>query len=318
MSNLNFKPNYAYDDYWVFAHARQEAFLSRLSPTKPQDSIISKYKFTNCYRVLDRTSQYLIKNVIYDTDHSAEDTFFRIILFKLFNRIETWEQLEKQLGTISVEDFSIKNYCDAIAKIKLQDVKIYSAAYIMPSGKAEYGHASKHMNNLEMIQLMLNQEMHKSIWDRKNLSNIYQSLLTLPSVGKFLAYQYAIDLAYSNHCNADESQFVVAGPGAERGIKKIFPNAKKTEYEHIIKHMTEIQEQEFSRLNLPFSYLPNRNLQLIDCQNLFCELDKFLRVKRPELGKPGSRIKQKYSQNKTPIDYVFPPKWNVPEFREKF
>ncbi|VVN18834.1 nucleotide kinase domain-containing protein [Pseudomonas fluorescens] len=316
MNILNLKANYAYDDYWNFAYARQEAFFSRFSPKGSHDPIISTYKFTNCYRALDRTSQYLIKNIINTKNDSAEDTFLRVIIFKLFNKIETWEHLEKELGRISIESFSIKNYCDILTRLKTEDIKIYSAAYIMPSGKAEYGHSIKHMNNLEMIQFMISREIHKSIWSKTNLFDIYESLLELPSIGKFLAYQYAVDLTYSEYSSADESQFVVAGPGAERGIRKIFPNANKNEYELIIKHMTEIQEQEFNRLELPFRYLPNRKLQLIDCQNLFCELDKYLRVKRPELGKPGARIKQKYTKNTTTIDYVFPSKWNIPKFRE--
>ncbi|MHC8346205.1 nucleotide kinase domain-containing protein [Pseudomonas sp. RT6P73] len=318
MDVLSLTKSNAYDNYWYFAHARQSAFLSRLAIERTEDKILAEYKFTNCYRVLDRTSQYLIKNVIYNEHHTPENTFFRIILFKLFNRIETWEYFLKRLGEVSIENFSPVKYGLLLDELKSQNSKIYSAAYIMPSGKAEYGNTSKHMNNLVMLSSMIQRELHKSIWDEQHLSGIYQRLLDTPSIGKFLAYQYSIDIAYSHHSEADESQFVVAGPGAERGINKSYPLANKKDYESIIKHTMEIQEQEFQRLELDFKYLPNRKLQLIDCQNLFCELDKYLRVKRPDLSKAGARIKQKYKPNHAPINYTFPPKWKIPEFREEF
>jgi len=51
------------------------------------------YRFTNVYRASDRVSQYLIRRVIYEGDQSEEEVFFRTLLFKIFNRIETWEIL---------------------------------------------------------------------------------------------------------------------------------------------------------------------------------------------------------------------------------
>jgi alpha-glutamyl/putrescinyl thymine pyrophosphorylase clade 1 len=43
--------------------------------------ILLKYKFTNAYRVLDRTSQYLIGEVIRKGDRSPMEMFYRILLF---------------------------------------------------------------------------------------------------------------------------------------------------------------------------------------------------------------------------------------------
>ena len=54
-------------------------------------------------------------------------------------------------------------------------------------------------------------------------------------------------------------------------------------------------------------------LQLIDCQNLFCEVDKYARVVHPEfVGLSGrSRIKQRFVAAPRPIPQWYPPKWNV-------
>jgi hypothetical protein len=89
------------DCYWQFAAERQEIYQRRLQGCPypwTTDPILSKYRFTNVYRVTDRVSQYLLKNVIYNAQYSKVDLFFRILLFKLFNKIETWDLLKSAFG----------------------------------------------------------------------------------------------------------------------------------------------------------------------------------------------------------------------------
>ncbi len=56
-------------------------------------------------------------------------------------------------------------------------------------------------------------------------------------------------------------------------------------------------------------------LQLIDCQNLFCETDKYARVAHPEVqGISGrTRIKQTYRPKSNPISLWYPPEWGINE-----
>lgn len=148
--------------------------------------------------------------------------------------------------------------------------------------------------------------------DSKNLAEVYNLLITYPSVGPFLAYQFSIDLNYSNLCNHDENEFVVPGPGALSGIKKCFKDLKYRNSD-VIKFVTESQTEEFEKRNLNFKNLYGRDLKLIDCQNLFCEVDKYARIAHPEVEGFGDRqrIKQKYQPSKEQIDYFFPPKWEI-------
>jgi hypothetical protein len=86
------KPTEVFDTYWRFAAERQEIFFARaagLPPPWTEDDILARFKFTNAYRAADRVSQFLIRRVIYRADlpGSADEVFFRTILFKLFNRI---------------------------------------------------------------------------------------------------------------------------------------------------------------------------------------------------------------------------------------
>lgn len=100
MNFADLKPTPVYETYWKFAVKRQEIFFNRMEDKVfpwTDDEILKTYKFTNAYRASDRVSQYLIKNVIYsEGNYTPEDKCFRILLFKLFNKIETWEFLEKK------------------------------------------------------------------------------------------------------------------------------------------------------------------------------------------------------------------------------
>lgn len=310
------KPSPLYNTYWNFAYKRQEVFFSRFKGNHfpwTDDDILIKYKFTNSYRASDRVSQYLISDVIYcKENYSPEDLFFRIILFKVFNKIETWEYLIKEFGDITWKDYSFEKY-DKVLSYLLSKKKIYSAAYIMPSG-TYFGFNKKHRNNLKLIEMMMRDHITAKIASIRSLKDLYLILLSYPSIGNFLSFQYAIDLNYSELCDFSEMDYVVAGPGAISGIKKCFLDTSNHNEEYIIHMMSEYQEDEFHRLNLDFKYLGKRKLQLIDCQNLFCETDKYTRVAFPDYYYNGNRkrIKQLFKPNiNEPIKYKYPPKWNV-------
>ena len=89
----NLKPTPVYETYWRFAAKRQELYFQRLNKKNgpwTDDPILQTYRFTNVYRAADRVSQYLIRNIIYSGDQNENEVFFRIMLFKIFNKIETW------------------------------------------------------------------------------------------------------------------------------------------------------------------------------------------------------------------------------------
>ena len=259
-------------------------------------------------------SQYLIRNVIYSGDPSPIETVFRILLFKFFNKIETWEILVKEFGEITWRDFSSRAYADVLQKSKLSGKKIYSGAYIMPSGGSFLKTASKHEMHLHLLALMMKDGLADRICSAGSLNEIFFLLRSYPTIGDFLAYQYCIDLNYSAFVNFSECEFVVPGPGARSGISKCFTDTQGLTESDIIKAVTEVQAEEFKCRNLKFPDLWGRPLQLIDCQNLFCEIDKYARVRFPELAGNGRhKMKRVFRPKSTPVEYWYPPKWGTNE-----
>jgi len=156
-------------------------------------------------------------------------------------------------------------------------------------------------------------EVAQRITEARRMQDVFDLLRGYPTIGDFLAYQYTIDINYSMLTNFSEMEFVVPGPGALDGISKCFSDFGGFNEVNIIEWMADRQEQEFMRLGLRFQSLWGRRLQLIDCQNLFCEVDKYARVAHPAVKgrSQRQRIKRKYNPEVGDIEYWFPPKWGL-------
>jgi len=307
-----------YDEFWRFAAERQAVFFRRfvgLPAPWTTDPVLSAYKFTNAYRASDRVSQYLLRNVIYreDLPDSADEVCFRIILFKLFNKIETWELLEKNFGAITYDAYSFRHYDRVLTKALERGDRIYSGAYIMPPGGRSFGHSLKHRNHLALLERMLSDSLPSRVQDARSMQVAFELLRDYPTIGDFLAYQFVTDLNYSRVTDFSEMEFVVAGPGARDGMSKCFSDFGGLNEAELIRLIADIQSEEFRRLGLEFLSLGGRPLQLIDCQNLFCEISKHTRVSHPSAEgiAKRTRIKQRFKPTEAPIAFWYPPKWAV-------
>lgn len=312
------KVSEVYESYWRFATERQAVFFRRArGAARPwtDNPVLAIYKFTNAYRASDRVSQYLIRHVIYrdDLPRSPREVFFRILLFKLFNKIDTWELLERALGPITFEDYRFDAYDQVLARAMQAGRRIYSAAYIMPPGSRAFGRPAKHQNHLLLLERMMADRLAERLAQTRTMQEAFEKLRAYPTIGDFLAYQFITDINYSELTDFSEMDFVVPGPGARDGLRKCFVDPGGLNEPELIRLMADLQEQEFERLGLDFQSLWGRRLQLIDCQNLFCEVDKYARVAHPQIaGKTGRvRIKQKFDPIQEPIELFYPPKWKL-------
>ena len=304
-----------FESFWLLACERQRIFYRRLAGQPPpwtDDDVLSSHKFTNAYRASDRVSQYLINNVIPRSESNPTDLFFRIILFKVFNRISTWELLTDALGPIHWSTFDHTRFDGLLTAALDGGERIYSAAYIMPP--PQLGETRKHRNHLRLISGMIDQDLPDRIASANSMQEAFTLLRELPSIGSFLAYQYVIDLNYSGLTSFAESEFVAPGPGAKDGIRKCFADTGGLEDADVIKLTAEISETCLDRMGLEFPALWGRPLQLIDYQNLFCEVGKYARAVHPEVRGTSTRtrIKQRYTALEAPVTALYPEKWCLP------
>jgi hypothetical protein len=255
----------------------------------------------------------MIRNVIYGNhqDLPADDTLLRIVFFRLFSKIETWEAIENQVGPISRQNFDVEKIDRCLESLRTGGQSIYTSAFILCANRA-FGHKRKHRNHLALLEAMLAQgRLSKEVSRADGLEDLYTHLASYPLIGPFMAYQIAVDINYSELTDFSEDEFTVPGPGALRGQKKCFEDFGGLSPRGLIDHMVDRQEEEFDRLGLDFPSLFGRRLHAIDCQNLFCEVDKYSREAFPELKSDRSRIKARYEPTGKPLSLFYPPKWGL-------
>ena len=189
------RPSKLYPVLWRFAAERQHIYLRRLAgETAPwtDDPVLSAYRFTNAFRAADRVSQYLIRIAYADFFASDQTMFLRTLLFKIFNRIDTWEYIVRNLGPPVAFHFDYAACDELLAARHAAGTPIYSAAYIMPSGGRRG--VPKHRVHLHLIRDMVTYGLPQRVMQARSLEDVYTLLLRWRTLGPFLALQYAIDL----------------------------------------------------------------------------------------------------------------------------
>jgi hypothetical protein len=305
-----------YDLYWYFAAERQRVFERRVSGEPgpwTDDPIMREFKFCNVFRAADRVSQYMIRDVCYhDEPCSPQDRLFQIVAFRTFSKTATWRAVREALGRYpALGDLADGSFTAALDHARQRNGGLYTGAFILCATDA-YGQAVKHRNHVELLRHMfLHDGLGGKLLAAGSLRAVYELLHGYPLMGDFMSYQTAIDLNYSAFVGFSENSFTQPGPGALRGIKKVFDDPGDYTPAGIVQWMTDRQDDEFARLGLPFSGLWGRPLHAIDCQGLFCETDKYCREAAPELASARTRIKARFTATPEPVRLFFPPKWGI-------
>lgn len=299
--------------YWRFAAERQLVFERRLEGRAApwtDDEILREYRFCNVFRASDRVSQALIEAAYARGDFSAEDLFLRVVLFRLFSRPETWELIEAEAGLLTVGTFDVEQVGGVLDRAFEEGRPLYTAAFILCANDA-FGHRRKHRNHLALVTSMLEDGLPARLTEAPSLRAVYEMLVEWPLIGPFMAYQLAIDLNYSPLLDFDENEFTVPGPGALRGLRKIFVNLGELSPADAVHWLVDYQEAAEEELGIAPPSLFGRPLHAIDCQNLLCEVDKYCRVAFPGLESERTRIKQRFRPNSEPLRLAFPPNWGI-------
>jgi hypothetical protein len=303
-----------YRAYWTFAAERQHIFERRLAGAPEpwtDDKILRRYRFCNAFRASDRVSQFLIREVIYaSADMTPQDRFLRTVLFRLFSRPETWRLIEEKCGPVSVEDFDPRAIGKVLDRAMGEGQTLYTGAFILCANPA-YGHRRKHRNHLALLTAMLADRLPDRVLEAQTLSAVFEALREYPLIGDFMAYQLAIDLNYGPDLGFDENDFTIPGPGAVRGLAKVFIDLGDYSPPEAIGWLLERQAELPETLGLQAPTLFGRPLHAIDAQNLLCEVDKYARVRFPSLASNRSRIKQSFIQAGSLPQPFYPPSWGL-------
>lgn len=322
----DFSPNENFHYLVNWMVERQRIFWRRFrqesGPPWTGDPVMYVHKFTNVYRVLDRASQFLLREVIYNgRSYSVASTFWRILLYKHFNLPSTWRYLTQELG-----DITIKTPPDSIVRTlkryHARGYHIYSNAYMLTASfmrnegtKKRLGieHIrDKHEAYLRLFEIhVFNTGLWRQIFDAPSFTEAYTLMRTIPTVGPFLAYQYVQDLNYTPLVSWDDNEFCAPGNGTIRGVDRTFSGVRPGQHAEVVRwaHQRLLVQLKYEG---KFEPLPDHWPTVADVSNCFCETDKYMRAKGIEQpGVYGKRVKNLFHPTNEPIEYMFPPKWGV-------
>lgn len=284
------------DAFWDLANRRYQMYENRLITgeiTPTGDPILDRNRFTNTFRASDRISQRLLR-IQKDGPMNVKSQVLRTLLFKVFNREQTWDLLESEFGSIDSSTWDpdrAKTILDAAPR------PLFGGAYIMANRLLEG--MPKHHFYIDLVDYVVNSYV-PVLESSRDLSGLFNHLFNLRGIGRFLAYQYAIDLNYLPRFSFSENSMTVAGPGAARGLEKLLGDSSMLNYR--IRQLWE--ERERGPL-----LLGKREMHLIDVQNMLCEYDKYT---REQAGEKGKRMKQRYTPDPRPLpDPIWPKNWDM-------
>lgn len=241
------------------------------------DLSLSTKKYTNCYRFLDKTSQYLLNIILKFQRENTIDPLKQAVtlyLFKLFNSIETWERLQTALPEQLTTDMASVHVNTLITAVydwaqeeTRQNHKLFNDAYMlgMPTGYSTW----LNMYFASLQGLIESGDLLRVRLEPHLLERNYSIFNKYDGFGPFLSYQFALDFSYFAATPVDYDTFIVPGPGCQKGLKYVFPHLKPAQMSAVLKAMTKADLHAVG-----FPRLDGLRLRGNDVQNMFCEYSK--------------------------------------------
>lgn len=269
----------AYDTFWYWINERHRVALAKTSgEPKPwsDDPIFQEWKFCNVFRAEDKQSKWLIENVIeprqtWPTGQGI--LLFNIYAFRAFNWYETYDLLTNaQSGWINPWN---ENRAKSILSSQVHSGhQLTSGAYMIRGmqGRPKYESIPEVLTQVWKLKDTLASLVGST--DRMEVAYEYLMSQKFYGWGPFTTYQILLDLTYTPilHEPEDINKWCIFGPGAQRGLKLIFPTVKNSEMLLATRELWDAQDKHRQ------PHLPRMTLQ--DIEFSLCELSKYMRIKR--------------------------------------
>lgn len=269
-------------------YERQMIWKRRVLDGKPRpwtkNIIFAKYKFTNVYRELDRSSQWQIHNILLDDSLSLTNLVWKMMVYRFFNNPETFTFNPDDHPTLfstgvkafaasrwrngipDYEQYDEDEFADFIAGVRAAGLNPYTNAYLINS-MATPGMSRDYCYTRRVIP-----ELHKAVprlmkevLSAKSPEHIIRFLKTIPGVADFIAHEFYQDFTYfarytnRRFMNFDQNDFTNVGPGAAVGIRLIYPQLKGREQKQAIYRLQEMAAGKLNEIaqhrGEPFPYL---------------------------------------------------------------
>jgi len=257
--------------FMYFVHERQRIYQlksSGCSPPYTENEVMSCKWFTNMYRELDRGTMYFRKKILAKISLSPEnfpEIVFKAIVYRLINKIETFEEFGK-----------LPNIADWKTFQTFLSRKMNRGEVIFTSAHQNMGFNRFCETMKEVLKKI--ESFTKNIVAAESLQQCFFMLKSITNIGPFFAWQISCDFLELKLINFDENTWTCLGPGAKAGLRRIFTVKSDREELELAQKLTKIMDYGFKALNLEFPYFLGRKLTLKNIEHALCEYDKYFRA----------------------------------------
>lgn len=277
--------------FWQFVFMRHEAwnlrFVDQAPPPWTADEVIAKARFTNVYRLLDRGTQFLVSEVQEPASGYTPAAAWHTIVYRLFNRIETWQAIEPAMAARDMAALR-----SAIQRRLAVGDKLFTGAYMCVSLPRVYPNdrAADAVHFVVQAIQAANELASLASRGTADLEAYYRVVKSLNGMGEFLSYMVATDLAWPlaslggrGLAPADVNSWVKAGPGCKKGLALLGTSGRQAAQAARMEEMRQNQRFYFGLYDLPFRFVRDAagrevELSLLDVEHSLCEFQKYHRM----------------------------------------
>lgn len=284
-------------------HLRKDVL--KKDPPWTNDQVLRNFRFTNIRREHDKESKWVIEHIANNPELSYEDKLLNVILFRLYNKHETAELISMPFKFSQTPDWNPEWYRSLFEAALVEDPKrvFFTAAFhtvgMKNTLKRVTGEDYAPMRILKFIKILINEGLVDDIKACVNQQEVYQTLTGCNGIGRFLAYQFYVDMTYIAEFPFSENEFTVAGPGCVMGLNYLFEDRDGMSYEECLFWLRDNLDRLFVEelgkdwdAKRVFWDLPeeDRCFNVMSLENCFCELSKYIRAK-DGTGRPRKRYR---------------------------
>lgn len=274
-------------------HIRKD--VQKLPAPWTDNPIIQEFRFTNVRREHDKETKWVIENVC-KADMSEANKWANLILFRMINKSETCKNF-MPIDFDNVDWQKIIYYVMNAPEDYVMFTNAFKTSGVKGAAARALGHISAFKDKENGVPPVISVIQYcKTIYDNEELitdlghcvtaQEFFNCLQRISGIAYFLAYQIFVDWTYCEESLWSENEFVVAGPGARRGLDLVFDNRDGMTYEEALFWLRDNWQIICDWLGLPWN--PNeiftdlepedRYMNVMSLQNCHCEISKYIRA----------------------------------------
>jgi len=315
-----------FKDFFRYARKRHECYLRKNDATwATDDPILYKYRFTNVFRELDKTTVWYRENVR-EPLNGRPEVMLATVVFRMFNRIDVGEAMFCQYSLVDaskgstafamfLETGDVRYLRRAIVSFVGKKGPYATGAYIISSTPGY----SKLDGILEIVKAFYHEKPGGLGWRDMAavctvgpvcLESVYEWLREFPYLGTFHSYEIVTDLRHTHLLSRapDIMRWCNVGPGAERGLARVYGRPMRDDGRVPLERVSTAQMldeiRELLRASKSNNFWPNGYdaletmdgqfpfkkedwpaWEMRDVEHTLCEFDKYERV-RLDQGRP--------------------------------